>query len=131
MSQPIVVAAGAVVRRGSQILLIQRGQDPVQDRWSVPGGRVEPGERLVDAARREVREEVGIDIEVGALVGVVERKGPGYHVIVADFLGVCPPDAEPVAGDDAADVAWVDHDELERWDLVEGLRQFFVDHGII
>ena len=130
MNPPVVVAAGAVIRRGDEILLIQRGTDPEKGRWSVPGGRAEPGERLAETARREVREEVGIDVEIGPLVGVVERTGPGYHVIVADFTAQCAADAVPLAGDDAAAVAWVPLAELDRWDLVEGLGDFFAEHGV-
>jgi ADP-ribose pyrophosphatase YjhB (NUDIX family) len=128
---PVTVAAGAVVRRGETILLVRRGRPPEAGRWSVPGGRVETGERLRDAVRREVREEAGIEVEVGVLVGVVERSGPDHHYVVADFEATAPPDASPRAGDDAADIAWVLIAELGEWDLVEGLADFFADHGVV
>ncbi|MEM9465738.1 MAG: NUDIX domain-containing protein [Actinomycetota bacterium] len=124
MTTPVVVAAGAVVRRGDRLLLIQRGRAPEAGRWSVPGGRVEAGEGLRDAVRREVLEETGLDVDVGDLVGVVERRGPGFHYVVADFAAACAPDAEPTAGDDAAAVAWVPASDLDEWDLVDGLRTF-------
>ena len=130
MTPPIVVAAGAIIRRDRHILLIQRGNPPEQGRWSVPGGRVEPGERLRDAARRETLEEVGLEVDIGALVGVVERSGTGFHYVVADFAASCDPQAEPIAGDDAAAVAWVPVDDLTNWDLVDGLREFLADRGV-
>ncbi len=131
MTVPIVVAAGAVIRRDDEILLIRRARDPEAGRWSVPGGRVEPGESLRDAVHREVREEVGLVAEVGALVGVVERRGPAHHILVADFVATVDANATPVAGDDAEAWAWVRLDELGEWDLVEGLGDFFAEHGIV
>lgn len=131
MTIPVAVAAGAIIRRGHDLLLIQRGQPPEQGRWSIPGGRVEPGETLREAARRETFEEVGFDVEIGPLVGVVERTGPGFHYVVADFAATYDPGAEPVAGDDASAVAWVPLHELPAWDLVDGLFEFLTDHGLM
>ena len=131
MSPRVEVAVGAVIRRHDELLLIQRAHAPQAGRWSVPGGRVEPGEGLHAALRREVLEEVGIDVEIGSLVGVVERSGEGFHFVVADFEATCPDRADPSAGDDASEVAWVSLHELDRWDLVAGLRDFLVEHDVI
>ena len=127
---PIVVAVGAVIRRHDTVLLVQRGREPGAGQWSLPGGRVERGERLREGTHRELLEEIGVDATIGALIGVVERTGPGYHYVIADYDATVPDDAEPLAGDDAEAVAWVPLRSLGEWELVEGLSDFFADHGI-
>ncbi|MEM9200084.1 MAG: NUDIX domain-containing protein [Actinomycetota bacterium] len=130
MTSPVVVAVGAVIRRGDELLLVQRGHDPEVGRWSVPGGRVEPGESLRDAVQREVLEEVGLPCDVGELVGVVERRSDSFHFAIVDFACAVPSSREPVAGDDAAAVAWVPMAELGEWELVAGLGEFLAGHGL-
>ena len=107
-----VVGVGGVVIRNGEVLLVRRAFPPRQGEWSLPGGRLELGESLVDAARREVREETGIEVEVGPLVDVFDRvhlDAEGrvrYHFVIVDFL--CPPVGGVLhAGDDAADARWV------------------------
>ena len=73
MERRPVVAVGAVAVNDGAILLIRRGRPPAEGRWSLPGGRVEWGEPLTDALRREVEEETALRVEVGRLAGVVER----------------------------------------------------------
>ncbi|MBV9293830.1 MAG: NUDIX domain-containing protein, partial [Frankiales bacterium] len=76
----LVECAGAVVRDpDGRLLLVQRGRDPGRGRWSLPGGRLERGETPAAAAVREVREETGLDVEVGELLATVELPG-GYRV---------------------------------------------------
>ncbi len=98
---------GAVVRDGSgRLLLVLRANPPAAGTWSLPGGRVEPGESDAAALAREVREETGYEIAVGALVGVVERPGAdGVVYEIRDYSCVVT-DGTPVAGDDAAAVRW-------------------------
>ena len=130
MTVPVVVATGAVIRRGRHLLLVQRKQPPEAGRWSLPGGRVEPGETLRRAVRREVGEELALDATIGELIGVVERRGPEYHYVIADFHATVDANATPVAGDDAAACEWVLLNQLDSWDLVEGLSEFLTDVGI-
>jgi 8-oxo-dGTP diphosphatase len=104
----IRVGVGVVVFKGDAILVIKRGKPPFEGRWSIPGGGIEHGERLEDAARREVREETGLDIRIGGLIGVFEAL-PGVaadpaldrHVVLIDYWATWVA-GEPVAGDDAA-----------------------------
>ena len=126
------LAVGAIVIADERLLLIRRGRGPAEGRWSVPGGRVELGELLAEAAVRELREETGLEAVCGPFVGFVERFLEGHHHVIADFrVTLLDPDAEPVAGDDAAEVAWVPLHDVATWPLVDGLAEFLHDHAII
>ena len=123
-SQP-VVGVGAVILQGDAVLLIQRGNEPLKGMWSIPGGALEVGESLIDGVRREVREEVGLEIEVGAIVEVFERitrdqqDAVRYHYVLVDF--VCRPTGGSLAaGDDADDVRWVTAAGLAAIEVTEG-----------
>ncbi|WP_097194873.1 NUDIX hydrolase [Blastococcus aggregatus] len=113
---PVVPCVGAVVvDDAGRLLLIQRGHAPSAGLWSVPGGRVEPGETLPEAVVREVREETGLDVRPGAVVGRLSIPGDGVVYEVTDFVcTLLGPPAEPVAGDDAADVQFADAATLDR-----------------
>jgi ADP-ribose pyrophosphatase YjhB (NUDIX family) len=121
-----VACVGAVVRddRG-RLLLVRRGTEPAKGFWSVPGGRVEPGETAVQAVVREVAEETGLRVVPTGRAGTVERTGPGGVVYdLEDFYARLEPDVDPArvrAGDDAAEAGWFTLDEVERLDCVEGL----------
>jgi len=109
-----VPAVGVVCLRGDSVLLIRRGAPPRQGEWSLPGGRIEPGERAVDAALRELREETGIEAEITGLIDVVDGLFPeaGRHYVLIDYAARWL-SGEPVAGDDAADARFVALDEVE------------------
>ena len=119
-----VVAVGAVLVDGDRVLLVRRGNPPNQGLWSVPGGRLEPGESLREGVAREVREETGLDVQVGPLVEVVERidagDPPGYHFVILDFLAR-PLGGELRPGDDASDVRWTRRADWASLPLTEGL----------
>ena len=98
----------------------------------MPGGRVEAGETLHEAVVREVWEETGVEVVVDRFLGWVERLGDDHHFVILDFVvGLLDPDAVPVAGDDAAEVAWVPLHELSEIRLVAGLHEFLTETGII
>ena len=86
-----VVGVGAVVVRDGRALLVRRAHEPRKGEWSLPGGLLDLGEALVDAARREVKEETGLDVEVGPMIETfdrVHRDGDGrirYHFVIVDF----------------------------------------------
>jgi len=89
------------------MLLILRGHEPGKGLWSVPGGRVEPGETNAEAVIREVREETGLEVTCGPLLGAVERPGLAEAVIeIRDYYAFMI-GGQLVAGDDADDVRWV------------------------
>jgi ADP-ribose pyrophosphatase YjhB (NUDIX family) len=105
------VAVGAVVVKDGRLLMVRRANDPGAGLWSLPGGRVEHGEYLGDALRREVAEETGLTVEVRDLVGILEVTGEPHYVILDYFAEVSGAD-EPVASDDVSDARWVPLDEV-------------------
>ncbi len=126
-----IVAVGAVVVDHDRLLLVRRGRGPAAGSWSVPGGRVERGETLVEAVTRELREETGLDGVCGPLLGWVERFEDDEHFVILDFEVTLVGDDQVVAGDDAAEAAWVDLHAVCDVALVDGLAEFLHDHGII
>jgi 8-oxo-dGTP diphosphatase len=126
------MCVGAVVVEDGRLLLIRRGRGPAQGEWSVPGGRVEGGELLAEAVVRELAEETGLEGVCGELIGWVERLGDDYHFVILDFaVTLLDPEVEPVAGDDAQEVAWVPLHDVAEVQLVEGLAEFLHDNQII
>jgi 8-oxo-dGTP diphosphatase len=124
-----IVGAGAAIIDGTRLLLIKRGREPGKGLWAVPGGKVEPGEALRDTVRREVKEETGLDIEVGELIWAGENIGEHGHLVLIDYLAeVIGGDLSP--GDDADEAAWVEIGEAGDWpltmsmhDLIETLKE--------
>ncbi|MNS90838.1 putative mutator protein MutT4 [compost metagenome] len=117
-------AVGVVCLKGDAVLLIRRGTPPRQGEWSLPGGRIEPGERLTDAALREMREETGVEAELIGLIDVVDGLFPeaGRHYVLIDYAAVWT-GGEPTAGDDAAEAVFVPVEEaLRRVDWLETRR---------
>lgn len=122
---------GAVIRDAAgRILLVRRGHPPGEGLWSVPGGRVEPGETDTTALAREVLEETGLRVAVGALVGTVQRPGPdGVTYEIRDYLATVT-GGVPAAGDDAADVRWCSGEDVARLPLTEGLAETLHGWGV-
>ena len=90
-----VPGVGAVILDGDRVVLVRRGREPLKGFWSIPGGGLELGESLLDAVRREVREEVGLEIEVLGMVEIFERilrdgdQRVQYHYVLIDYF--CKP----------------------------------------
>lgn len=111
IQKPVMVptpAVGVVCLKGDDVLLIRRGTAPRIGQWSLPGGRIEPGERAVDAALRELKEETGVEARIIGLIDVVDGifTDEGRHYVLIDYLaewigGV------PHAGDDAIDARFM------------------------
>ncbi|MDQ1444598.1 MAG: 8-oxo-dGTP diphosphatase [Acidimicrobiaceae bacterium] len=125
------VCVGAIAVDNDCLLLIRRGRGPAAGEWSVPGGRVEPGETLAEAVVRELAEETGLEGVCDRLVGWVERIGDGYHYVILDFLVEVLDGREPVAGDDAAEARWVPLPQVADYMLVDGLAEFLAENDII
>jgi 8-oxo-dGTP diphosphatase len=119
-----LVGVGAIIIEGGRVVLVKRAHPPLQAEWSIPGGVLEVGERVRGAAVRETREETGLIVEPGELLGVYDRvlrdpeKRVQYHYVLIDFL------CRRVAGDlaaasDAAEVRWFRREELAGLKLAE------------
>lgn len=127
----LIPAAGVIiVNEQNQILLVQRGHAPQQGRWTVPGGRLEPGESPEQAAVREAREETGLEVQVEREVLHVRLPtGDGRHFDVHDFVAkVVGGTLKP--GDDAADARWFSHDELSSIPLTKNLLGYLREADI-
>lgn len=107
-----VPAVGVICFRDRDVLLIRRGREPRLGQWSLPGGRVEPGERLAETALRELREETGVEAELLGLVDVVDGIFPDHsrHYVLIDYAARWI-SGEPNPGDDAAEAEFVPLDE--------------------
>ena len=125
------VCVGAVAVDDGRLLLVRRGQGPGAGSWSIPGGRVEPGETVGEAVVRELAEETGLEGLCGPLLGWVERIDDEHHFVILDFAVTLLEGRSPVAGDDVTEAAWVPLGEVAEWDLVEGLAEFLHEHGVI
>ncbi|WP_271086060.1 NUDIX domain-containing protein [Brevundimonas sp. NIBR11] len=103
-----VPAVGVVCLKGDEVLLIRRGKPPRMGEWSLPGGRIEAGERAVDAALRELGEETGITARIIGLIDVVDGIFPeaGRHYVLIDYVAEWT-GGVPIAADDAAEAAFM------------------------
>ncbi len=119
-----LVGVGAIIVEDDRVVLVKRAHPPLQAEWSIPGGVLEVGELVREAAIREAREETGLTVEPVELLGVYDRilrnpeKRVQYHYVLIDFL------CRRVAGDisaasDAAEVRWVTREQLRMLNLAE------------
>ncbi|MBA2390072.1 MAG: NUDIX domain-containing protein [Geodermatophilaceae bacterium] len=131
MTQRIPCVGAIVVDAGHRLLLIRRGRPPDVGCWSLPGGRIEPGETPRQAVIREVAEETGLIVVPDRLVGRVERDGPGGVVYVIDDIACTPVGGHLLAGDDASDARFVDRVSLEALTLSPGLIDALTGWGVL
>jgi 8-oxo-dGTP diphosphatase len=119
-----MVGVGAIIIDGDRVALVKRGHPPLAGQWSIPGGLLEVGETLRACAEREVREETGLTVAIGDLLGVFDRVVPDaegcihYHYVLIDFL--CRRlRGELHAADDAEDARWFHREELPNLALAQ------------
>jgi len=112
------VAVGVIVFRDGAVLMVRRGKPPAEGFWAIPGGSIELGETLIEAAEREIREEAGIVIRAGEPVYAFdtvirdEADRIRYHYVIVDLIGEYV-SGDLRAGDDARDARWLSPDELK------------------
>lgn len=133
MSEKIVPCVGAVVHDADgRLLLIRRGQEPGRGLWSLPGGRVEPGESDAQAVVREVAEETGLLVRPGRLLGRVRRAAPSGAVYdIGDYLCELAGPPEPRPGTDADDARWVNAADYARLPLVTGMTEVLTEWAVL
>ena len=126
----LILGASAVIVADGAILLVRRGHEPQLGRWSVPGGKQEPGETLHQTAEREAYEETGLEVRVGAELWSLTIPSGDVTYEVHDFAATVT-GGTLHAGDDAADVRWVPFAELDLLPLTDGLMGYLTRGGII
>ena len=127
----VELCVGAIAVLDGRLLLVQRDHQPGAGEWSVPGGRVEPGELLAEAVVRELLEETGLEGVCGELIGWVERVDDTRHFVILDFAVTVLTDDEPTPGSDARDARWLPLDQVPELLLVDGLAEFLHEHGVL
>jgi 8-oxo-dGTP diphosphatase len=116
-----LIGVGAIIVENGRVVLIKRGHPPLLGEWSIPGGVLEVGEMLREAAVREAQEETGLRVEPGEILGVYDRilregNRLHYHYVLIDFL--CRRvSGEIRRGSDADEVRWFKGSEIEALNL--------------
>jgi mutator protein MutT len=134
MDKRPVPSVAAIIVEDGRILLIRRGKEPSMGKWSIPGGRMEWGETLIDAVKREVREETGLEIETESVAGIYDLIIPDgneikYHYVIIDYFAK-KIGGELSANDDASEARWVPITHLGSYDLAEHLKERLHEMGL-
>lgn len=125
--QKPIAGVGVILYEKGRVLIIKRAFEPSSNRWSIPGGAVELGETVRDAARREVREELGLEVEIKDVVEVLdsivyEKERIKYHFVLIDFWATVKGGRLRLSHE-CLDAAWVGEEELDLYDLTKGARK--------
>jgi len=130
-----LIGVGVLIRDGDRYLLVRRAAEPDAGLWSIPGGLVELGERVEEAAVREALEETGLEVEIRDLLGVVdkiERDDAGrirFHFVIVDYLAEVK-GGSLKASSDALEARWVRAEEFPKYRLSPTLVKLLRDIGL-
>jgi 8-oxo-dGTP diphosphatase len=128
----LIRCVGAIITdQSGRMLLVRRGREPGRGLWSVPGGRVEPGETDEQALVRELREETGLTVRAGRLVGAVRRPAPGGMVFDIRDYEATVTGGTLTAGDDADDARWAGRADMAAMPLTDGLADALSEWGVL
>lgn len=117
-----ILAASLCLRRGDDVLLIQRGKEPGLGKWAFPGGSVQWGETAAEAALRELQEECGLTATIGPLIGLYDVILPDFHFAIACYYAT-DPQGVLKAGTDAADARWINVNSLSKLPLASSIAE--------
>ena len=126
------VAVGAVVFKDDCVLMVKRSKPPAKGSWAVPGGKIRPGETMQQALVREIKEETGLDIQVGDIIYVFdviqrdEKNEITFHYVIIDFLCELK-GGQLKAGDDALDVKWISRQDIKEININEKTKTMLKD----
>ncbi len=126
-----IVAVGAIVAENGRVLMARRGKEPSYGLWSVPGGAVHLGEDLKAAARREIKEELGIEVDLTDVIEIMERvtRDPEgriqYHYVVIDYLARHI-GGEPTPSPEALEVRWIAPEDFPKYELTRGTAEIIL-----
>jgi ADP-ribose pyrophosphatase YjhB (NUDIX family) len=133
-SRPIV-GVGILIREGEKYLIIRRASEPDKGLWAIPGGLVEVGEGVREAAAREAQEETSLEVEVTEILDVIDkiiRDDSGrikYHFVIVDFIAM-PKRGVMKASSDALEARWVKKEEFGQYQLTETFKLFLEHIGL-
>lgn len=123
-----IIGVGGVIFDHSSVLLVKRNQEPGKGEWSLPGGAVELGETVVEALKRELREEASIEVEVFGLIRLLDRivydrnKRVRYHFVIADYWGEVV-SGLPTPGSDISDLCFVPPNEVAKLGVHKDVKE--------
>jgi ADP-ribose pyrophosphatase YjhB (NUDIX family) len=131
-NRPIVAVSGVIMNRNKEVLIVRRAKPPGEGLWSLPGGAVKLGEKLINALKREIKEECNISIEVLKFLGAFDRiyvdenEQIRFHYIILDYL--CSTKEEVIIPtSDVDNFTWISPKTIDNYDYTSGVKDFLID----